>query len=413
MNSATDKSIGSFQQFLSLKASWILCILAVFLLVFRLGSYYLLDAEAEFLSYLTENLGLSLFGLNEFSARTASSLSAALVLVLIAWQHKPLAAGILLSSLGFFISGHLALVDMPLNLCVSAAILFFYRSCLGPNYKNYFYLSSIFSGFATGLHGVSAGLLILSIILSFLVLQNNLWNFLQEYRKELSISAIILLPFLYLSKAVPESFIVEIHSLPNLLLVLIGFLPWLIFLPRILWDIIRPMLAAKSLFIPNPLLLLSCVWASLVFILSLNDSAYIVNIYSPMSIILASWFFHEAPKLSLYAIGISAVLLLGFQTLIVEPYINQQQSNLVLFARNVPEYAELVAVEAIPPSLKFYAKQIKNIKILKANDFQSYIQKQAPIYFIAKNQSLSETEIEDFCEVFQIDSHFIYGKNLV
>ena len=84
---------------------------------------------------------------------------------------------------------------------------------------------------------------------------------------------------------------------------------------------------------------------------------------------------------------------------------------MVLFARTVPEHAQLIAVDYLPPSLVFYAKRNRKIDLIAPKDFMTRVAIAEPVYFIAKRDKFKDlSEFADCCEVFKADDKFIYGK---
>ena len=477
MISATKRYIGSYAQFLSQKASWILCILSVLLLTFRLGDYYLLDKdeprypaaaremldlgklivpqfnfearyEKPILFYWVEMISLKLFGVNEFAARIPSVVAALALLFLLYhvarnFNVQLIAPMILLTSVQFFIMSRLSIIDMLLNLFFSGVILFFYLSCLSPQHKHYLYYAAVCAGLGTLTKGPIAVLLPGLIIIIFLLLKQNLFNFIQEYRKQILLSLAIILAI-----SLPWYLLVDIESAGDftrvffgeehlarfngtlqvhkaspfwfyLPVVAIGFLPWTLFLPRIGWDIFSPLFRRQPIIIENPLISLCLVWAItvLVFfsIVGVKLINYILPIYLPLALITAIWInSHQALRASLPKIfTVIYLLLFAAVPLILEPYAIKRQSNIALFASTVPEYSELIAVDYLPPSLVFYSKRSRHIEQISKKRFISRNDANNPVYFIAKREQFKDlAELNDCCEIFSTDEKFIYGKKL-
>ena len=308
--------------------------------MFRLGDYYLLDkdepryaaAAREMLSlgeftipqfnfeprfekpilfYLAEMFSFKLFGLGEFAARMPSVAAAILLLLLLYYVGKnfniSLAAPlILLSSVEFFVMARMSIIDMLLNLCFSAVILFFYQACLSPQHKHYLYYAGIAAGLGALTKGPIAVLLPGLIIVIFLVLQKNLVNFIKEYSREILISLLLMLVialpwYIYVHIQTGGEFSqvffgeehlarftgnLTVHKAAAywyyLPVVAIGFLPWSLFLPSIIWDIIRPVFRRQAIVIENPLITLSLVWASVVFLFFSVAGVKLINYILPI-----------------------------------------------------------------------------------------------------------------------------------
>lgn len=404
--------------------------------------------EKPILFYLTEILSFKLFGLSEFAARIPSVVAAVLLLVLLYYVGKNFnialtAPLILLSSVEFFIMARMSIIDMLLNLCFAAVILFFYQACLSPQHKHYLYYAGIAAGLGALTKGPIAVLLPGLIIVIFLILQKNLVNFIREYGREILISLtlmlVIALPWyimvhletggefsqvffgeenlarftgsLAVHKASPFWFYIPV--------ILVGFLPWSIFLPRIIWDIIRPVFRRQPIVIENPLITLSLVWALVVFIFfsiaGVKLINYILPIYLPLAIITALWLTShpQLSKLVTKIVSVSLALFVLGSLLVLEPYSARKQENIVLFAHTIPEHAQLIAVDYLPPSLVFYAKRNRKIDLIKPEAFMARVAIAEPVYFIAKRDKFKDlSEFSECCEVFKADAKFIYGKNL-
>jgi|GEM_PF-3097933 len=471
------RSIGNYAQYLRQKSSWLLCILASLVLAFRLGDYYLLDkdepryaaAAREMLSlgeftipqfnfeprfekpilfYLAEMFSFKLFGLSEFAARMPSVVAAILLLLLTYHVAKNFGAQItssliLLSSLEFYFVARMSIIDMLLNLCFSAVILCFYQACLSPKHKHYLYYAGLAAGLGVLAKGPIAALLPALIIIVFLALQNNLINFIREYKREILISTgimlVIALPW-YITAHIKTAgeftrvFFGEEHLARftgtlavhkasawwyYLPVVAIGFMPWTVFLPRILWDIFKPLTRGQRLVIENPLITLCLVWAGIVLVFfslaGVKLINYILPIYLPLAIITAIWLINN-PKLSssVTKIAVSTLIIYCLAVvLVLEPYASKRQANIALLASTIPEHAQVVAVDYLPPSLVYYAKRSSSIDLIQRRDFMTRMYVAEPVYFIAKRDKFHDlTELKDCCEVFKADDKFIYGKNL-
>lgn len=161
--------------------------------------------EKPVLMYWLAAVGYKLFGINEAGARFPSALAASVCVFLVYfcgrrfWDRAIafIAALILLSSIGFFAFARAASMDMPLTMCLTAALVFFLfgYNDQTPRRPLWFYAFYAAMGFGVLAKGPIAVLLPALSLAGFLGLRGRWDEWRTWYPKGLWITAAISLPW--------------------------------------------------------------------------------------------------------------------------------------------------------------------------------------------------------------------------
>ncbi len=296
---------------------------------------YLPRFDKPILFYWFEILSLKLFGFNELAARLPSVLAGAgmvwLAFLLGSIQGFGLvAAGMMLTTLQIFLFSKLAITDMTLAFFISAAIAFFYlgyrerqeiqqKFALKEKQSSaWFSLSFVMMAFGMLCKGPVAVLLPLAVIFIFLVIEKDLFDFLNDTWVELGIGLglflLISVPwYLAVHLASSGKFTYEFfmgHNLSRYLnvltnhsgplwyyipVVIVGLFPWSFFLVQaIVSNDFSTKFNLRAESAKSAHLMSFCsLWAALIFIFfSISQTklpTYITPIYLPLVIIVAKW----------------------------------------------------------------------------------------------------------------------------
>ncbi len=362
----------------------LLLVFAFFLLSFQMGNYALMDldepryAEAAreminrqdyivpyfnevprydkpILFYWAEILSFKAFGVSEWAARLPSVL-AALGLIACAYSLGSFTSAILLTtSLEFFIMARMSVTDMLLTLCMSAALVFFYKfyevillhdlrsRAWRSNVLLYF--SALMMAFGVLCKGPVALALPVLVIFVFLLYKKQLLLFLLNnwslILKALVLFLLISLPwYITVHQATAGEFTNVFffkHNLERfsgtlsghhgawyfyLPVIVIGALPWSLFLPKIF-------LTKKS-----DIKVFALIWF-LVFTVFYSLAAtklinYILPVYLPLMILITLWLkdnlaskYLQCVYLGFLILGIIFLILvnLPYQNFTNEPFI--------------------------------------------------------------------------------------------
>ena len=295
---------------------------------------YLPRYDKPILFYLYEALSMKIFGINEFAARFPSLLSGFLCLGVLFYFLKMfrgidsalLVVLVLMSSFEFVALCRFSVTDMTLACYISSSILCFFLgySCILnsgrffklqiENFTFWYILAFVFLALACLTKGPIA------IILIFLVLAPFFWwiGKLEYFYKSYSfwigflVFLILVLPwYIAVHFATSGEFTKEFFGLHNFArytsvvsghkgsifyfipVILIGFLPWVFFLPQAIYSVVKTGL--KSLLLsPDKQFPWFCLWWFIIVFLFFSISrtkllTYILPIFPTMSIIVAVW----------------------------------------------------------------------------------------------------------------------------
>jgi len=213
--------------------------------------------------YWLTALGFKLFGFTEFAARFFPALFSVFSLLLVYWFGRKLyshqvgliSGFILATSLEFWLIGKFIITDSALFFFFNGALAFFYLAYRGTKEeKNYYYLFYLFCGLATLTKG-PIGFLLPGLIITLFFLYTRNWA-------ELKAMKIFTGAVLFLVTALPwyylmylkhgEQFLLMFFGVHNflratvsehprdnviyyyLLILILGFFPWVAFLPQTL-----------------------------------------------------------------------------------------------------------------------------------------------------------------------------------
>lgn len=330
----------------------ILVLLATTLYFFNLGGYSLIDldepryAEAarEMLEannyliptfnfenrfdkpiffYWLEMLSFKAFGINEFSARLPSAI-AGLALFFFAYLYGKsqkiglLSGVIVLTSLEIFVMSRLSVTDMVLNLCISAALVVFFLVYSGQINKNWLLAASMSLALGVLTKGPVALLLPLVIVVVFLLIEKSLGFISNNFS--------LILRCIVLFFAIASPWYVAAHILTeggftrdfflhhNLLrfsgvvsghdgdllfyvpVILIGFMPWSIFLPLTAWSLLKQYSLTRSSGAGEKkqcsIISFSLIWVLTFFLFYTASNTklinYILPVFLPLSFLVAN-----------------------------------------------------------------------------------------------------------------------------
>lgn len=342
---------------LKTKPFYIVFFLAALLLFWGLGDYLLIDIDEPrypaaamemiqrnnylipflngeyrfdkpILYYWFEIFSFKLLGMNEFSARLPSVLSGLALVALVysfartistrlAW----LSAMILATSAQFFLMSRMSVPDMMLNLCMCSTLVIFYYVYNKKRSDYWLILAGAVSGLGMLTKGPVAIAIPGLIAVVFLLTEKQLLNFLKEQWKNILLALlaalIVAFPWYYTAHVITDGAFTEsfffLHNIKRytdvvsnhdgaiwfyIPVLLMGFAPWVVFLPGAIIRQIREIFFVDKLKSglegnTRSVIKFCLVWFLTVFIFfSISGTKlpnYILSFYLPLSVLIGYW----------------------------------------------------------------------------------------------------------------------------
>lgn len=450
------------KNFFQTKPRLALALSALFLLSFQMGSYLLFDKdepryaaaaremleqgqyilpqfnyepryEKPILFYWLEMLSLKVLGVNEFAARFPSMLCATTLVLLVYNFLKRFGVGllagfILLTGVEFWMLARMSIIDMTLNLCMSASLMFFYQA-INDKKRSNLYLCFI----AAALGVLAKGPLALGvpglIALVYLLVTTKLVDFFKTFWKEFILGFVVFfaiaLPW-YLSAhqqsagVFTEVFFIEehLHRFTGELkvhksspwwfyapVIFVGFMPWSLYIFNTAACSIKKFQGRHE---HCDLILFCLLWIA-VFVGFYSAAGvklinYILPVYTPLSILVSLSFCsdfhllryansetqHQNLNILIILTGLWCILLLFVPNFVLKPYALKKQAAIANFAKSVPADKSIYAVSMLPQTAVFYSR--RHIERLGAKKFKSKLIAGEEFYFIIRKNRLFKFE---------------------